>query len=130
MQYRGYLFVTHPRLVSMRYSSTVQLVQSYQITTRASENQCPSDSLLVQVFLSKQQTTDLSGKVQKLLFEKDVIERLGIDGLRVQLARTKAVRQKASASCFVFPLGSDVPLTQQATSGLFSSVPRAQRLSP
>ncbi|CBJ30460.1 conserved unknown protein [Ectocarpus siliculosus] len=49
-----------------------------------------------QVFLSKQQTTDLSGKVQKLLFEKDDIERLGIDGLRVQLARTKAVRQKVN----------------------------------
>ncbi|CAM9179945.1 unnamed protein product [Ectocarpus fasciculatus] len=50
-----------------------------------------------QVFLSKQQTTDVSGKVQKLLFEKDAIERLGIDGLRVQLARTKAVRQKVNA---------------------------------
>lgn len=66
---------------------------------------CLSDSLLDQVFLSKQQTTDLSGKVQKLLFEKDAIERLGIDGLRVQLARTKAVRQKASARCFVFLSG-------------------------
>lgn len=48
------------------------------------------------MFLSKQQTTDLSGKVQDLLFQKDAIERLGIYGLRAQLARTKAVRQKAS----------------------------------
>ncbi|CAM9102993.1 unnamed protein product, partial [Hapterophycus canaliculatus] len=48
-----------------------------------------------QVFLSKQQTTDLAVKVQDLLFQKDAIERLGIDGLRAQLARTKAVRQKA-----------------------------------
>ncbi|CAN0294874.1 unnamed protein product [Pylaiella littoralis] len=48
-----------------------------------------------QVFLSKQQTTDLSGKVQDLFLQKDQIERLGIDSLRAQLARTKAVRKKA-----------------------------------
>lgn len=47
------------------------------------------------VFLSKQQTTDLSGKVQDLFLQKDQIERLGIDSLRAQLARTKAVRKKA-----------------------------------
>lgn len=55
-----------------------------------------------QVFLSKQQTADLSGKVQDLLLEKDAIERLGIDDLRAQLARTKAVRQKVSVGCLDF----------------------------
>lgn len=54
------------------------------------------------VFLSKQQTTDLSGKVQDLLLQKDAIERLGIDDLRAQLARTKAVRQKASVGYLIF----------------------------
>lgn len=64
----------------------------------------PFDFLsLSQVFLSKQQTTDLSGKVQDLLLQKDAIERLGIDNLRAQLARTKAVRQKASTGRLVFP---------------------------
>lgn len=57
---------------------------------------CFSRRPFLKVFLSKQQTTDLSGKVQDLLFQKDAIERLGIYGLRAQLARTKAVRQKAS----------------------------------
>lgn len=56
------------------------------------------DPLLSQVYLSKQQTTDLAVKVQDLLFQKDAIERLGIDGLRAQLARTKAVRQKARST--------------------------------
>lgn len=37
---------------------------------------------------------DLSGKVQDLLLQKDATERLGICGLRAQLARTKAARQK------------------------------------
>lgn len=49
----------------------------------------------VKVFLSKQQAEDLSGKVKDLLFQKDAIDRLGIDSLRAQLARTKVVRQKA-----------------------------------
>lgn len=48
------------------------------------------------VFLSKQQTKDLSGKVWDLLLEKDAIKRLGIHSLKAQLTRREMVQQKAS----------------------------------
>lgn len=56
------------------------------------------------VFLSKQQTKDLSGKVRDLLLEKDAIERVGIHSLKVQLTRRERAQQKASMYIYLYDM--------------------------
>lgn len=81
------------------FCSTLLDVQNHPETT-AFSRQANQRTVLVfaaaKVFLSKQQTKDLSGKVRDLLLEKDAIERVGIHSLKAQLTRRERVQQKAS----------------------------------